>query len=274
MAVYHTPKIFKIAETKSNAEEIVALMHALDDNVENGTAYDWLVNTPHSPDDAAFLVELAGRMCYKSFGLGLNNNLTKTREDPEAYVGNILATHHGSVLEHPSVTFALIGVSRVVTHEMVRHRAGTGFSQESMRFVQIESIRFYYPKAFQDGLSLEVMDQVERLTQEMLSVLEQNYKKLANLLLSDPDMPFAKKKKITSAMRRLLPDGILTDIVMTANHRAWRHIIEVRTSEGAEEEIQLVVDMIAERLIQDHPFLYQDLKKVGDTNWSVEHSKI
>jgi thymidylate synthase (FAD) len=274
MAVYHIPKVFKIAETKVNMAEIEQLMLAIDANAENGTAHDWLMHGNHSPDHAAMLVEIAGRMCYKSFGLGLNANLTKTREDPKEYVGNILATHHGSVLEHPSVTFALIGVSRVVTHELVRHRAGTGFSQESMRFVQIESIRFYYPKAFQDELSEEVAGEVDRLTQEMLRVLEQNYKKLANLLLADPDMPFTRKKKITSAMRRLLPDGILTDIVMTANHRAWRHIIEVRTSEGAEEEIQLVVDMITERLIADHPFLYQDLTKLSATNWAVRHSKI
>jgi thymidylate synthase (FAD) len=89
-----------------------------------------------------------GRLCYKSFGTEMNANITRVREGNEGYIGNILKTQHGSVLEHASATIGFIDVSPVVTHELVRHRAGTAFSQVSMRFVRLQEIGFYMPQAF------------------------------------------------------------------------------------------------------------------------------
>ena len=78
------------------------------------------------------LVEFGGRACYRSWEPGLNPNVTKIRTDQREYFANILRSAHGSVLEHANYTFAFRNVSRVFTHELVRHRAGSAFSQESL----------------------------------------------------------------------------------------------------------------------------------------------
>ena len=108
------------------------------------------------------LIEIAGRLCYKSFGSEagsrLNKNISKTREGNAEYLYNILKSHHGSVLEHQSVSIAFINVSRVFTHEIVRHRVGTGFSQESLRYVRFSDIKMRFPNTLAVGGEREQMD--------------------------------------------------------------------------------------------------------------------
>jgi len=272
MADFQEMAVFKIAETRVNHVAMGAMLRHIGSIAGSDEPNEWFHKrdqTEYFPDDAAYIVEVAGRLCYKSFGLELNKNLTHIRTDHMAYIGNILSTKHGSVLEHASVTMAFLGVSRVFTHELVRHRAGSAFSQESMRFVRVDSIRFYYPRAFYEGLSKEDTRRVEYSVRSVLGKIEEEYRQLTNLLLANPDMPFAKKKKITSAMRRILPDGILTDIIITANHRAWRHMIEVRTAEGAEEEIREGFGIVAEIMLLDHRSIYQDMTKVKDAEGNL-----
>ena len=95
-----------------------------------------------SGTDGEKLIELAARRCYKSFDIGLNPNITQIRKDSLQYHANILAQRHGSVLAHDHMTFAFEGVSRVFTHELVRNTIGNAFSQESMRYVRLDSIPF------------------------------------------------------------------------------------------------------------------------------------
>ena len=84
-------------------------------------------------NDEQLLIEFAGRVCYRSWEPGLNPNVSRIRTDQREYFANILRSAHGSVLEHANYSFALRDVSRVFTHELVRHRAGSTFSQESLR---------------------------------------------------------------------------------------------------------------------------------------------
>ena len=71
-------------------------------------------------------------------------------------------------------------------------------------------------------------------------------------------MPFHVKKEVTSALRRLAPIGLSTDIIWTANARTLRHVIEMRTAAGAEEELRLVFDEIARMMQAEAPGLFQD----------------
>ena len=93
------------------------------------------------------LIELCGRLCYRSWAPGLNANVTKVREGNAAYIANLIAQRHWSVLEHCTVTYAFVGVSRVLTHELCRHRH-LSFSQESLRFVRLDELGAYMPMAF------------------------------------------------------------------------------------------------------------------------------
>ena len=93
------------------------------------------------PNPSELVVETAGRLCYISFGTG--------RSDRATYIANILASRHGSVLEHAVWGFILTGISRSLSHELVRHRAGMAYSQLSQRYVNESRAKFVMPPAIQ-----------------------------------------------------------------------------------------------------------------------------
>src|SRR4051812_9201925 len=96
----------------------------------------WLVGVRDSSLSAAErLCEFAGRLCYRSWDVGLNLNVRRIRTESSAYFKNILSSGHGSILEHAQYSFVFHNASRVFTHELVRHRAGVAISQESLRYV-------------------------------------------------------------------------------------------------------------------------------------------
>ncbi|MGO2036454.1 MAG: FAD-dependent thymidylate synthase, partial [Brevibacterium sp.] len=130
-----------------------------------GTSWADRVEEADSPD-AEDLLEFSGRMCYRSWEPGLNPNVSRVRTDSAQYLGNVIASQHGSVLEHANFTFVLHNVSRVLTHELIRHRAGSAFSQESLRYVRLADIPFWFPEwAREDSelmeRSLKVLDTLE-----------------------------------------------------------------------------------------------------------------
>jgi thymidylate synthase (FAD) len=217
-------------------------------------------------NDAQLLVEFGGRICYRSWEPGLNRNVTKVRRDQTEYLGNILRSAHGSVLEHASFSFAFRSVSRVFTHELVRHRAGSAFSQESLRYVRLTDIGFRVPPAL-EPIRDQVVSLVETLEEFQLDAAER-------LGLDEEGVPFAVKKEITSALRRLAPLGLSTDILWTANVRTLRHVIEMRTAPGAEEELRRVFDRVAEIARREAPALFQDFERADDGSWVPEHRKV
>jgi thymidylate synthase (FAD) len=219
-----------------------------------------------APNGGQMIVEFGGRACYRSWEPGLNPNVTRVRTDRREYFANILRSAHGSVLEHANYSFALRNVSRVFTHELVRHRAGSAFSQESLRYVRLTDIGFRVPPAL-EPVREQVLSIVEQLEEFQVSA--------ANELGIDQDgVPFHVKKEVTSALRRLAPIGLSTDIVWTANVRTLRHVIEMRTAEGAEEELRLVFDEVARMMRAEAPGLFQDFVRQDDGSWVPEHHKV
>jgi len=212
------------------------------------------------------LVELAGRACYRSWEPGLNPNVSKVRTNQREYFANILRSAHGSVLEHANYSFALRNVSRVFTHELVRHRAGSAFSQESLRYVRLADIGFRVPPAL-EPMREQVLSIVEQLEELQISAARE-------LGIDEEGVPFHVKKEVTSALRRLAPIGLSTDIVWSANARTLRHVIEMRTAEGAEEELRLVFDEVARIMQSEAPGLFQDFVRHDDGSWVPEHRKV
>ncbi len=167
------------------------------------------------------------------------------RTDQREYFANILSSAHGSVLEHANWSFALRDVSRTFTHELVRHRAGSAFSQESLRYVRLTDIGFRVPPAL-EPMREQVLSIVEQLEELQVSAA-------SALGMDEKGVPFHVKKEVTSALRRLAPMGLSTDIVWTANARTLSHVIEMRTAEGAEEELRLVFDRVAQIMQTEAP---------------------
>jgi thymidylate synthase (FAD) len=236
------PRVIKLAETRLSNIGVQQF-------AEHYGALEWLERAKHlQPNESEFLIELAGRTCYKSFGVGLNPNVTTIRDNPRDYITNVLEKGDGSILEHATVTFAFLDVSRIFTHELVRHRAGTAISQESLRYVRPRDIDLWLPPDLQPA-SKQFYESIQEITK--------HYHDLEALFDWD-EMTFEQKKRLTSALRRILPAGIATNIIWTANHRTIRWVIEMRTDPSAEVEIRKVFGKVAEICISDYPLLYSD----------------
>lgn len=248
------PEVFLVARPELDYDELAAYLGEVGGE-------SWLERLDRGDLDAQNLAEFAGRLCYRSFEPGLNPNVTRIREDQTDYLRNILSSAHGSVLEHLNFSFVLHNVSRVLTHELVRHRPGVAISQESLRFVRLAELPFWFPEWAQEDAEL-----MKRAT-AVLTQLEEFQGWMADHFGLDEDgVPFAEKKHRTSFMRRFAPEGVATGLVWTANVRTLRHTIEARTAVGAEEEIRMLFQRIGELMRAEAPALFGDYEVV-DGAW-------
>ena len=240
------PKIFHVANTTLDNSGVTEFLQEL-----GVPAWD-----TNAPSDQEKLIELGGKLCYLSFEpQTLNKNVNKVTEDNKKYIGNILKQKHGSVIEHGTDSYILFNVSRVLTHELVRHRVGTAFSQVSGRYVRVEDISIWFPEVFE---SHPEHKQLKTLYTDTILSIESYVKQFIDILKLDNLADFNVKKKLTSAIRRLIPNGVANHILVTCNARAWRHLIEMRTNRHAEEEIRAVFAMIYDDLHRRYPNIYQD----------------
>lgn len=212
---------------------------------------DWYSDAPGSSE---LLIETSGKMCYMSFDTSLNENLTvvngRTNWDyvQQAIIGN----GHTSVLEHCVVNLAFTNVSRVLTHELVRHRVGAAYSQTSGRYVRLSELPFWVPSCIKEDPVLEEM---------FCRAIEQQEESLAAMVAHTGinDMKdFSKKKELTSALRRIIGNGVANNIMCSYNHRALRHILELRSSRHAEEEIRLAMSLLFLQVSARYPVIYAD----------------
>lgn len=219
--------------------------------------------------DAEALSEFGGRLCYRSWAPGLNVNVTKVREDSGEYLRNVIMSGHGSVFEHSVFGFIFQDVSRVLTHELVRHRVGVGISQESMRYVRLTDLPFELPQFVREDPELQsaAIDLLTRMEQFQVLAADATG-------IDEPGMPFHEKKQITSAMRRFAPDGLATSIMWSANLRTLRQVIEARTADGAEEEIRRVFSEVGTIMKREAPLIFGDFTVNDKGEWIPERSKI
>ncbi len=241
-----SPKVFLIAETKQSVPGCGDFLEAIG-------AGEWGEQPRPDISDAEMLTEIAGKQCYMSFSTALNKNLTRTgtRGNAEYIQEQIIKTKHGSVLEHSSVTLAFVDVSRVFTHELVRHRAGCAFSQVSGRYVRTDEIAYFLPSVIRKD------PEAASIFHDAFSMMERLVKQL-ELATNIDAQSFSLKKTLTSAFRRIIGNGQANHIIFTVNHRALRNIIELRTSKGAEEEIRLAFLQVFEIVSKHYPAIYED----------------
>lgn len=261
------PKVYLVAKTMLEPDGLEAYLKDIGNP-------DWKADSEVA--DGENLIEAAGRMCYRSWQPydpekpeASNPNVTNVRRGNDAYIGNVLKSGHGSILEHVNATFICRNVSRVFTHELVRHRAGMAYSQESLRYVRLDDLPFWIPDSAKQNAA------AQSKFEEVIDFLENTQKELAGIFGMDGIEDFTTKKQLTSMFRRLAPIGIGTSIMVTGNLRAWRHIIAMRTSSHAEEEIRIVTGQIAEICKQHFPNVFQDMTYNTDEEaWLFGHPKV
>lgn len=254
-----TPKVFLVGETAINGD-------GMQEYLNHVGASEWKSDAPSGPE---VLMEFMGRLCYRSWKPGMNANVTKIREGNADYLGNIVKVKHGSVLEHPVTSWVFADVSRVFTHELVRHRAGAAYSQESLRFVRLTDLGLWLPP------EAEAQPWLLELFEKTFKDMEELQRAMAEKLgLDDEGRQFKEKKVLTSMMRRLAPDGLATTIGASFNFRALRHIIEMRTAESAETEIRLAFDQVAGICAKRWPNIFSDFTRNPKGEWVTDNRKV
>ncbi len=200
--------------------------------------------------DGEKLAEFAGRLCYMS---QRNPAGRSTRE----YLENIKKQGHGSVLEHANYAILLEGVSRSLTHELVRHRAGFAYSQLSQRYVDESQAAFVVPPAMVGDAALESawktqIESAQSAYVHLVDELMQRYGWVADKV--------HRRKMAREAARGVLPNSTETKIVVTANARAWRTMLELRSSEAAELEIRRMAVAALRLLSAEAPAFFSDFE--------------
>lgn len=197
------------------------------------------------PSHADYLAEFAGRACYQSFHRP--REATARNSD---YLHNVIDKGHESILEHASFTFYVTGVSRSLTHELIRHRH-LSFSELSQRYVDVERAEFIDPPAVQDNdldfFTVEAMG-------EAIARAKESYHGIVRDLSAD-GLP---RKQAREAARCVMPNATETRIVVTGNVRAWRHVIQLRGSEHADAEIREFALNVFDILYEEAPGCFSD----------------
>jgi thymidylate synthase (FAD) len=262
-------EIFQIAKTQVVKSEVERWLTYL-----KATTFEW----PEDVTNPAFLIALAGKRCYMSFEAGLNPNVTKIRKEYSEYFDNILASGHGSVLEHSVYSFAIENCTRVFTAEMNRHRAGWAISEGSLRFIRFDKeVPYWLPDSLRpapddDDELKEKKERSRHIFDRAFRNQEREYAALLEIW-NVGDKNFDYKKKVTSCLRRIIGLGVCTGGVWTGNIRALRHVLTMRCSSVAEEEILHVFSRIAKLMHDEEPHLFGDFEIV-DGYWKPKYIKV
>ena len=188
--------------------------------------------------DCEKVIERAGRTCYMSLDRAGG-------ESADRFVRMLVTRGHHSVLEHASATFAVSGVSRACTHQLVRHRL-CSFSQKSQRYVSERETGFVVPE------SVAASEEAMKIFADSTSASHESYEKLIELGIPKEDARF------------LIPGAVYTDIVLTANLRELRHVIELRGSRHAQWEIRELAVAMLGILKKEAPNVFFDLEAGSD----------
>jgi thymidylate synthase (FAD) len=196
------------------------------------------------------LAEFAGRVCYMS----QHNPASRTTA---AYLENIKKQGHGSVLEHAVYVLLIEGISRSCSHELVRHRAGFGYSQLSQRYVDESHAAFVLPPAMAGDPALEAAWERE------VADAQAAYVRAVEALIERYQWVSDKvhrRKMAREAARSVLPNATEVKIVVSGNARAWRTMLELRCGEGAELEIRRMAIACLRVLGHEAPALFSDFE--------------
>ena len=261
-----TPGVVLLARPNTSIHGLAGFL----EGYEPALRFPAYLDDPTKLPDGAQLCKIAGQLCYMSFGPKRTMN-----DQADRYFNNLKSSGHGSVLEHATFSLLLYGVSRSVTHELVRHRAGFAYSQLSQRYVSGRALRFVERPEYQqdEELHQQFLQRIERASYEYATItnrLLEMQQAGVNILSAEARTDLLKK--VRQGARSVLPNETEAPIVATANARAWRHVIEMRASPHAEVEIRELAVRIFLCLRLVDPVLFSDyiLEELADGTYTVK----
>lgn len=226
-----SPRVILLAKSEVTLEGKQAMLDYYGDAAQD---------RDHSPSQAE-VIEYAGRRCYDANGR--KSEKTKTSY---GYIGNIMDQNHTSVVEHATFTFLIEGISRSLSHELVRHRHFS-FSQESQRYVlSTKNPEIVVPPAIL-GDPVEIQRFTDSI-EESWHLYEETYQSLK--------AQGHARKQASEAARAYIPNAAATSIVLTGNARSFMEFIQKRDSGGADAEIRRLAGVMATILGDELPEVF------------------
>jgi thymidylate synthase (FAD) len=266
MMLIFEPTVTVVAKTQFDFTglESWALQNGYGDLEENSPLCN-LVESESYPSPE-LIAEFAGRFCYNSFSKG---------RPSDEYLANVVEMRHGSILEHVNFTFAISGVSRALTHELIRHRAGFAVSQESQRYVDAKDIKFVVPPLllWQCSYNKE-HPRIKRFEASCARALADYKLEQADYVaalnaVDDIKEKTVIKKRANEAARSVLPNSCETKLTWTGNMRALRHVLELRGDSHADLEIRRLAAELAQLMLLEAPYTFNDITIYHDGDFGV-----
>ncbi len=266
------PGVVVLARPQTNLAGLAGFL----DGYDEGNHFSDYLTDPTTLPAGAQLCKVAGQLCYMSFGRKRSLN-----EQAGRYFTNLKASGHGSVFEHANFSLLLYGVSRSLTHELVRHRAGLGYSQQSQRYVSGRMVRFVERPEYtvDEQLHRQFVARIERAAADYASITERLLgMQQTGIQILTAEARTDLRKKVQQTARSVLPNETEAPLVVTGNARAWRHVVSMRANVHAETEIRELAVRILLCLYQTDPVLFSDytLEELSDGTFaaSTEFAKI
>ncbi len=208
------------------------------------------------------IVAAAAKLCYSKVDASeIMMNLDPPRV--EGFVNHLMELGHESPIEHVSFTFAIEGVSRVLSHQLVRHRLAS-YSQQSQRYVRLDQFSYVMPPAIEEdpvarSLFVEMMERDQAAYDALTGILKQRaYETFMEEGLQEKDALRSAEKKAIEDARYVFPNAAETKIVMTMNARSLKNFFAQRTCMRAQWEIRELATRMLKIVKEVAPVIFKD----------------
>jgi len=206
----------------------------------------------HTPNPERVIAS-AAKLCYSAVGV---DEILENLEGgaTEKFLDMLMSYGHESPIEHVSFTFAAEGVSRSLTHQLVRHRIAS-YSQQSQRYVKLEQFEYVIPPEIENDekakeIFIKAMEQSQDAYNELVNILKSKY------ISQGLNAPNAEKKAIEDA-RYVFPNACETKIILTMNARSLMNFFKHRCCNRAQWEISQMADEMLRQVKEVAPVLFK-----------------
>ena len=211
--------------------------------------------------DGEKLIATAAKLCYSPVGI---DEIEKGLDESniESFLKLLMDLNHESPIEHLNFTFAAEGVSRTLTHQLVRHRIAS-YSQQSQRYVKLDQFEYIIPPAIGENkkareIFIKAMEEDQENYDEIANILfEEHYKKYTEKGLNEREAKSRAEKESIEDARYVFPNACETKIVFTMNARTLLNFFRLRTCNRAQWEIRQMAILMLKEVKSVYPILFK-----------------